>query len=109
MTNSQRHISQVGFILFPDQSGAIKSRFRESLMDATSYHCICIICISNKLHSLCLLLVTQQDLIRKSLSTSTNQLGFCSPFISKNHLHQQSTFDPQRFNSTSSKALNQSD
>src|SRR3954470_8513803 len=31
MPNSQRHTSQVGFKLFPDQSGAIRSRFREPL------------------------------------------------------------------------------
>src|SRR3954471_1852322 len=34
MPGNQRHTSQVDFKLFPDQSGAIKSRFRESLMDA---------------------------------------------------------------------------
>src|SRR3954471_22481646 len=34
MPNNQRHTSQVDFKLLPDQSGAIKSRFRESLKDA---------------------------------------------------------------------------
>src|SRR3954470_18165719 len=30
MPNNQRHTSQAAFKLFPDQSGAIKSRFQES-------------------------------------------------------------------------------
>src|SRR3954468_14829761 len=42
MPNSQRHTSQVGFKLFPDQSGAIKSRFRESLKDAKKQSGACI-------------------------------------------------------------------
>src|SRR3954471_18678649 len=42
MPYSQRHTSQVGFKIFPDQSGEIKSRFRESLKGSQRKSGACI-------------------------------------------------------------------